>query len=161
MPDPDLNPPGLFGKLPSTGDFVTRGLPAGFLRVWDAWLSRHLAARLDRPLRFLIAARGAMAGPMTGVVLPSADRAGRRYPLTLAAAARAPAAPGWYEALEALGAAAMAEGLTADALHRRLAAHAIAAGAGDPPPLLLWTGTPLPVDPETPDPVLDHLLGAA
>ena len=48
MPDPDLNPPGLFGKLPSTGDFVTRGLPAGFLRVWDAWLSRHLAARLDR-----------------------------------------------------------------------------------------------------------------
>lgn len=159
MPDPHLNPPGLFGKLPSTGDFVTRGLPAGFVRVWDAWLSRHLAARLDRPLRFLIA--GATTGPMTGVVLPSADRAGRRYPLTLAAAARAPAAPGWYEALEALGAAAQAERLSADALHHRLAAHAIAPGAGDPPPLLLWTGTPLPADPEAPGRALDRLLGAA
>ena len=158
MPDPDLILPGFFGKLPSTGDFVTRGLPGAFVRFWDGWVSRHLAHRLDRALRFLLAA----PGPMTGVVLPSADRAGRRFPLTIAAGARAPAAPGWYAGLEALGRAAIAERLSPDALGLRLAAHSVAPGAGDPPPLLVWTGVaPVAADPEAPGPALDSLLGAA
>ena len=125
MPDPDPTPPGFFGKLPSTGDFVTRGLPAAFVRFWDGWVSRHLVARLDRALRFFLGS----PGPLTGVVLPSTDRAGRRYPLTLAARADTPAAPAWYAMLEAIAAAALAECLTPDALEARLATDAFLASA--------------------------------
>ncbi|WP_299132489.1 type VI secretion system-associated protein TagF [uncultured Amaricoccus sp.] len=162
MPDPDPTPPGFFGKLPSTGDFVTRGLPAAFVRFWDGWVSRHLVARLDRALRFFLGS----PGPLTGVVLPSTDRAGRRYPLTLAARADTPAAPAWYAMLEAIAAAALAECLTPDALEARLAtcpgAADRVAGLGDPPPLLLWTGSvPLRADPDAPAVILDRLLGAA
>ncbi len=148
---------GFFGKLPGTGDFVARGLPAGFVRFWDGWVSRRLVGRLDRALRFFVAA----AGPMTGVVIPSFDRAGRRFPLTLAAPARGPAAPGWYAALEAIGAAAVGERLGPDALEARLARHPPVAGAEPAAaPFLLWTGgAPLAADPGAPGPVLDRLLG--
>ena len=60
------------------------GCPPDFVRFWDRWLARHLAARLPDalPLHFVLA-----HGPLraTGTVLASADRAGRRFPLTLAA----------------------------------------------------------------------------
>ena len=30
--------PGVYGKLPSHGDFIHRNLPAGFIASWDEWL---------------------------------------------------------------------------------------------------------------------------
>jgi len=36
--------PGFYGKMPATGDFVTRRLPGDFVRVWDRWLAQHIAS---------------------------------------------------------------------------------------------------------------------
>jgi type VI secretion system protein ImpM len=154
--------PGFSGKLPRAGDFVARGLPPGFVRRWDRWASRHLVPRLGAAwpaggLRFHLRAPEGPA--MTGVALPSADRAGRPFPLTLAAPAPGPAAPAWYDALAAAGAAA----LDPAALEAALAAFPDP-DAGGPPSaagLLLWTGrgAPAPADPDAPGPALDALLG--
>ena len=34
--------PGFYGKMPATGDFVTRRLSGDFVRAWDRWLAQHL-----------------------------------------------------------------------------------------------------------------------
>ncbi|RUW25688.1 type VI secretion system-associated protein TagF, partial [Mesorhizobium sp. M4B.F.Ca.ET.013.02.1.1] len=34
--------PGFYGKIPATGDFVSRRLTGDFVRVWDRWLAQHL-----------------------------------------------------------------------------------------------------------------------
>ena len=35
---------GYHGKIPTQGDFIQRGLPPGFTRAWDRWLSAHCNA---------------------------------------------------------------------------------------------------------------------
>ena len=152
MPGPILIPPGFFGKLPAHGDFVTRRLPMGFVAVWDPWVALHLARRADfPPLRFAHpgTAGGAMSGgAMTGVVLPSRDRAGRAFPLTLAAAGASAPEP-WYEALTEAGVAAARGECDADALAARLETLD-PAEAGAPPRPLLWLagGVPAAIGPE-------------
>lgn len=89
---------GFFGKLPGYGDFLTRGLPPSFIRPWDAWLGvglanveqrlgRNWAERFaeDPPLRFALAPGTCGPLPWIGVLVPSHDRVGRWYPLTVAA----------------------------------------------------------------------------
>lgn len=93
---------GWHGKLPVAGDFVTRRLHSGFVDAWDAWLSSGLAALRERDAahwlahylaspawRFVTTAQF-LPGPLAaqawcGVLIPSVDRVGRYYPLTLAA----------------------------------------------------------------------------
>lgn len=90
--------PGLFGKLPSHGDFLTRRLAREFLDPWDQWLqsavaaSREalgqdgwLAAYLTSPV-WNFALESGVCGPSSwaGILVPSVDRVGRYYPLTLA-----------------------------------------------------------------------------
>ncbi|KAA6187360.1 type VI secretion system-associated protein TagF [Thiohalocapsa marina] len=90
---------GLFGKLPGQGDFITRRLPQAFLRVWDPWLqsclnqSREalgdawLDAYLTSPIwRFVLTAGIAGQTPWCGLLMPSVDRVGRYFPLTVACA---------------------------------------------------------------------------
>lgn len=89
---------GFYGKLASRGDFVSRGLPQGFIGPWDSWLAAGLLASqqtlgsdwlnayLVSPLwRFALAP--GVCGPqaVVGVVMPSIDRVGRYFPLTVAA----------------------------------------------------------------------------
>ncbi len=88
---------GFYGKLPTVGDFVVRDLSPEFVAPWDAWLQRALAdsqlrlgADFDElyltfPIWRFVAGPGAF-GPDAcwGVLLPSVDRVGRRFPLTLA-----------------------------------------------------------------------------
>ena len=158
-----MSGPGFFGKLALAGDFVARRLPPGFVRAWDPWCARHLAPRPDATwpaggLRFFRALPGLPA--ITGLVLPSADRAGRRFPLTLAAPAAGPAPEPWYDALAAAGAAAAGR-LDPDTLEARLAALPMPPGAApSAAALLLWTagGIPAVADVEVPLPVLDALL---
>ena len=91
--------PGFFGKLPGQGDFVTRRLPSEFLRVWDPWLQTSLTesrealgdgwldAYLTSPIwQFVLT--GGIAGqtPWAGLLMPSVDRVGRYFPLTVARA---------------------------------------------------------------------------
>jgi type VI secretion system protein ImpM len=110
---------GVFGKLPGLGDFVERGLDPAFTHTWHGWLARELqAARatlgegfapayLQAPAWRFALGPGIAGRGTTGVFVPSLDRVGRPFPLALAAAADAPAAASWYDALEALARAAL------------------------------------------------------
>lgn len=136
---------GFLGKLPARGDFVARGLPRSFREPWDAWAAAMMPASrallgedwlpawLEAPV-WRFALPPGLCGPAaaTGVWLPSVDRAGRHWPLTLAAVlpgvAGAPAAAGpWLDALEEVGIAAVMEDAGPEALEARLAP--LAAGA--------------------------------
>ena len=89
---------GFYGKLPSHGDFLRRRASDGFLAAWDPWLQQCLAASRERlgdrwldvyltsPAWRFVAAPGACGGPgLLGVMVPSVDRVGRYFPLTLVA----------------------------------------------------------------------------
>jgi len=123
--------PGLYGKLASHGDFVTRRLPPGFVQEWDAWLqagmldgrARHgkawLGRYLDAPVwRFALAPGVCGKAAMAGVLLPSVDRVGRYFPLTLAAAGTSSATSNeaWFDRLADLAVCAMCGDLPLDAL---------------------------------------------
>lgn len=88
----------LFGKMPSLGDFVSRGLDQSMRDRIDIWLSEEMeAARAKQGERFNdlydyapawnfvdCASDGRWSG---GALCASQDKAGRRYPLVMAAAA--------------------------------------------------------------------------
>ncbi|MEO8523083.1 MAG: type VI secretion system-associated protein TagF [Caldimonas sp.] len=94
--------PGWYGKLPTLGDFASRRLEADFIEPWDLWLGDAMQvqrqalgdawveAYLDSPpWRFLLAP-GVLPGveptrAFAGVLVPSVDRVGRYFPLTIAA----------------------------------------------------------------------------
>jgi type VI secretion system protein ImpM len=97
---------GLYGKLPARGDFVREGLPRDFVEPWDAWWQRGLAATQQRPpdewrdawleapvWRFVLPPGLCGAGGVLGLWMPSVDKAGRYFPLTLAATAPGDWAP--------------------------------------------------------------------
>ena len=88
--------PGWFGKLPILGDFASRRLPEAFIKPWDDWLQASLAASrqaigerwLDLYLtfpvwRFVVPAGLIADSCWIGVLLPSVDRVGRCFPLTI------------------------------------------------------------------------------
>lgn len=141
---------GLYGKLPARGDFLSRRLDAEFVAGWDEWLQRAirdsreaLAERwlecfLSAPVwRFVLPAGMCSKPGWVGLVVPSVDRVGRYFPLTLAAplhhesvdlpATLAGALP-WLDSLEALALEALAPELDFDAFDQRLAAAALPAG---------------------------------
>ncbi|MEO7207604.1 MAG: type VI secretion system-associated protein TagF [Steroidobacteraceae bacterium] len=87
---------GFFGKLPSHGDFVRRRVADDFVTGWDSWLQQCLAqsretlgaAWLDTYLtspvwRFALAPRVCGAAGVAGILVPSVDRVGRYFPLTI------------------------------------------------------------------------------
>jgi type VI secretion system protein ImpM len=89
---------GFYGKLPSHGDFLRRRVSDGFVGVWDSWLQECLAASrsalgeswldvyLTSPAwRFACAGGACGPAPVIGVMVPSVDRVGRYFPLTLVA----------------------------------------------------------------------------
>ena len=114
--------PGLYGKLPARGDFVSRRLETDFVAAWDAWLQRVIAESkaalgerwlesfLSAPVwRFVVPAGVFSKSGWAGVMVPSVDRVGRYFPLTLAAPVRQESidvpstllkALAWLEALE-------------------------------------------------------------
>ncbi|SCW82751.1 type VI secretion system protein ImpM [Rhizobium mongolense subsp. loessense] len=167
MPDAAVILPGFFGKLPAMGDFVTRGLPASFVGPWDRWITRHLVHRFSEGsvsahpgLRFILGPES--FGPMTGVVMASADRAGRRFPLTIAAAPAVAAsdigttATEWFDALEAAGTLARNGELDGDGLAARLTSlpfPTIVASGGLIRRMVCWvrSSEPIEVNPEVPD----------
>jgi type VI secretion system ImpM family protein len=86
-----------YGKLPSRGDFVSRGVPRSWSRAWDEWLQRALAHAAQRlgaaALRERLQAMPPWAcafGPVQagepmwlGAVVASCDRVGRIFPTLL------------------------------------------------------------------------------
>lgn len=167
---------GFFGKIPATGDFVSRGLAGEFVRAWDPWISTHLVPMQTAgiwangtSLRFLLGP--AAMGPMAGVILPSADRIGRRFPLTLAAPL-VPAPPGllieagdWFAGLETAARAACEGAIGADDLAAELAAYPFpTTPAGVPVQHMVFSvpgSAPAEVDRAAPRAALERLVMAA
>ncbi|HEX5462150.1 MAG TPA: type VI secretion system-associated protein TagF [Steroidobacteraceae bacterium] len=123
---------GFYGKLPCRGDFMQRRAPQAFVDTWDAWLSeclhvsrqqlteRWLDMYLTSPVwRFVLAEGICGEGAYAGVMLPSVDRVGRYFPLTIVS----PLEPGscileaacgtgraWFDAAEELALRALDAG---------------------------------------------------
>ncbi|HEX8874196.1 MAG TPA: type VI secretion system-associated protein TagF [Nitrosospira sp.] len=134
---------GWYGKIPSLGDFISRRLPAGFIDTWDAWLQHSMASSraqlgerwldlyLTGPIwRFALmpGVCGAESGLWTGVLMPSVDKVGRYFPLTIALRIEAHAgmmlsvfsAQAWYSALERIALATLNINALPDDLDRNL-----------------------------------------
>lgn len=161
---------GFFGKLPLTGDFVTRGLPDAFRRHWDRWTSRHLAPRLRMGggwprggLRFRLASGGRVAA---GVAVPGADSAGRIFPLSLVLIADTLPEPvrldDWCRGAVSHAETALAGRLSLEAFHEALLDLPVPEGdAEECAPMLLWTHAQPPEACPADDPtdILDRILG--
>ncbi len=87
---------GFYGKIPSHGDFLSRRLPRSFIGPWETWLQEALTNSqeqlgeqwLDNYLTSPLWRFGLSPGicgdtGWAGVIMPSVDRVGRYYPLTL------------------------------------------------------------------------------
>jgi type VI secretion system protein ImpM len=123
---------GWFGKIPATGDFITRRLPEPFREAWDRWLQQVLAGSRERlgagwdecylsmpAWRFLLSPGMVGAGGWAGVLVPSVDAVGRRFPLTVACALPGENVDLPGTALAAAAWLAAVEGIALDALEQR------------------------------------------
>lgn len=135
--------PGFFGKLRSHGDFVSRRLPPAMVQPFDASLQAGLVrsradlgdawlpAYLNSPLWRFVLAPG-VCGPQAwaGVMMPSVDRVGRCFPLTLAVGmAAAPSLhdclavyAAWFSRLEELALSTLDDGFAVDVFDAALQA---------------------------------------
>jgi type VI secretion system protein ImpM len=146
---PTIDVPGWYGKLPSLGDFASRRLPDEFIHTWDEWLqlglaqlqsSDHADGRDVALHRFWVAPRLLSDASWAGVLAPSVDRVGRRFPLTIAAPlapqplslAAALAAPAWYAAIEGVARRCVEAKLPVAQLERELAEAAAAVSLHTP-----------------------------
>ena len=139
--------PGWYGKLPTLGDFASRRLPPLFVEPWDRWLADGLASWRESDPDWLDAflaaptwrfALGAgvpfeQSPGYAGVLMPSVDRVGRYFPLTVVRPRgvtedEIPAA--WLQALEGLAVAALHDDWNADRFDAELEAIEDADDAG-------------------------------
>jgi type VI secretion system protein ImpM len=150
--------PGWYGKLPSLGDFASRRLKADFIETWDLWLGKRLQAQRDAmgdgwvdaylqspPWRFLLMP-GVLPGSdgelvVAGVLMPSVDRVGRYFPLTIAATlpglpttgAEYEALLAWLDRIEDTALDALQDDWTIEQLENALARLAPPAVASEAP----------------------------
>ncbi len=96
MPTEPVNVVGYHGKVPKHGDFVSRGLPNTFIGTWDVWLQEaiHTSRQqlgnnwldyyLTSPLYRFVLSPG-ICGDLAwmGTMMPSVDKVGRYYPMTI------------------------------------------------------------------------------
>lgn len=136
-----IDAPGFYGKVPIVGDFVSRRLPAEFIQSWDAWLQGALSASretlgsqwLDHYLispiwRFVLSPGSCATAAWSGILMPSVDKVGRYFPLTLAGVVNESdllpslfvKAASWFETLEELALSALQDDLDLDELDQQL-----------------------------------------
>jgi type VI secretion system protein ImpM len=121
---------GWYGKIPGTGDFIARRVPASFSEPWDRWLQRaledsrsRLGARwrdtfLSMPAWRFVLGPGVIGGnAWAGLMVPSVDAVGRFFPLAVACAlpsasldvvATLAGARHWFGEIEAIALEALA-----------------------------------------------------
>jgi type VI secretion system protein ImpM len=146
---------GYFGKIPARGDFVGAGLPFAVVRAWDKAISACLAGAkekladrwldlwLEAPVwRFALPESQCGPAALLGLWMPGVDRAGRHFPLMIAASCpganpedMARHGTAWLDAAEDAGRDAIADDLTPDQLMVRIP---------PPPDLSNTAGTGLP-----------------
>jgi type VI secretion system protein ImpM len=134
---------GWYGKIPCLGDFVSRRLPASLINAWDLWLQHAIAASraelgdrwldvyLRGPIWRFALMPGALPGNMdmwAGILMPSVDKVGRYFPLTIAlrieprpgAMPAVFSAQSWYASLERIALAMLDMDAQPDDLDRNL-----------------------------------------
>ncbi|WP_244529858.1 type VI secretion system-associated protein TagF [Mesorhizobium qingshengii] len=171
----DMTSPGFYGKMPATGDFVTRRLSGDFVRGWDRWLAQNLVPLFGSEfwpsttaLRFL--AGPASFGASAGIIVQSADRVGRKFPLSVVAQLSEASilladAETWFSGIEEAAIAAQNGELTPDELDAALA------GLPVPPvepgeevisDMVMWTARSdiFDIDPHSPQATLEQILAA-
>jgi type VI secretion system protein ImpM len=134
---------GWYGKIPGTGDFIVRRIPAAFSEPWDRWLQGALdgsrqrlgahwrGAFLSMPAWRFALGQGVVAdNAWAGIMVPSVDSVGRYFPLTVACAlpslgldvvATLLGASRWFDDIEAIAVDAIARGADAVAIDDALA----------------------------------------
>lgn len=138
------NIPGLYGKIPVRGDFVTRRLTPRFVETWDRWLQNALSASkeqlddrwleiyLTSPIwHFLLSPGICSSRSWVGILMPSVDKVGRYFPLTLAASLNNTQrqldiflhAADWFDQLEQLALSALEDNIDLAELDERLKAY--------------------------------------
>lgn len=144
MNDEDQLIAGWYGKIPSLGDFASRRLPTNFINTWDSWLQHSMTASREQlkerwlnlyltgPIWRFTLMPGICGDEMwAGVLMPSVDKVGRYFPLTIAMplAPRpgmmlaAYSAQTWYTALEQHALASLNINTLPEDLDLRLAKH--------------------------------------
>lgn len=132
---------GAYGKMPSLGDFFRIEIAQSFVDPWDRWLQQGLVrARADLADRWQACYTSApiwrfsltagLAGPVgaIGVLMPSVDRVGRQFPLTVMTPVPAGrsavqthlAAEHTFEALELVALDSLCDSMTIETLKMRL-----------------------------------------
>ena len=147
--------PGFYGKIPSLGDFVSRRLPRSFVDPWETWLREAIASSREQlgdqwldnylisPLwRFALSPGICGNDAWVGIVMPSVDRVGRYYPLTLVT--RVAAADNlfllierseeWFARMESLALYSLDADFQIDELERQLRSLSFPCGDGAPDP---------------------------
>ncbi|MBZ9985882.1 type VI secretion system-associated protein TagF [Mesorhizobium sp. BH1-1-5] len=172
----DLILPGFYGKMPAAGDFVTRRLPGDFVRMWDRWLAQHIVPLFGletwptgTALRFL-SGPGSF-GASAGIVLQSADRVGRQFPLSVVArlpeaSLKLAYADAWFESIETAALAAQQGELAPDELDAALATLPVPlvdGGLDVVDNLVMWTAHTdiFDIDPQAPQPTLEQIFAAS
>ena len=172
----DMILPGFYGKMPATGDFITRRLPGDFVRAWDRWLAQHLVPLMGSEfwpsttaLRFL--AGPACFGASAGIIVQSADRVGRQFPLSVVAQlAEAPVrladAEAWFAEIEEAGIAAQHGELTPDELDTVLSGLPVPTVEPDDEiisGMVMWTARSdiFDVDPQSPQTTLEQIFAGS
>ena len=134
---------GWYGKIPGTGDFVARRVPASFRDPWDRWLQRAIEGSRERlgaqwrdaflsmpAWRFALSPGVVGASAWAGLMVPSVDSVGRYFPLTVAcelpsasldAAATLLGAGRWFDGIESIALEAITPGADAAAIDAALA----------------------------------------
>lgn len=134
---------GWYGKIPGTGDFIVRRVPASFSEPWDRWLQgaidgskQRLGAQwrdsfLSMPAwRFVLGPGVVGDDAWAGLMVPSVDAVGRYFPLTVACAlpslsldvvATLLGAGRWFDEIEAVAIDAVARSADAVATDSALA----------------------------------------
>ena len=87
---------GFFGKLPSYGDFIQRNVSPSLITIIDLWIIQSIEASrgqlkdnwqqqyFSSPIWRFVISKGLISEHcITGIMMPSVDRSGRCYPLTL------------------------------------------------------------------------------
>ena len=132
---------GFYGKIPNRGDFIKYNLPRQFIELWDDWLQsainisrkqldeNWLDAYLTGPIyRFILSPGLCGEDAWMGLVMPSVDRVGRHFPLTICTPLHASANPiaalslnqPWFKTAEKLALSALSEEFSASQFERAL-----------------------------------------
>src|SRR3954466_4299255 len=121
---------GWYGKIPGTGDFITRRMPRAFSESWDRWLPSATAGSRERlggrwrdtflsmPIwRFVLSPGMLTPQAWAGIIAPSVDAVGRYFPLAVASALPSAsldvvgtlmAAQPWFDEIETIALSAIA-----------------------------------------------------